>query len=180
MRQSRVLARISKVSASRFPEKTFIGRERVSLVPRWISSWVATISFTYLMVSYALSFFGVSNPINNLLFGDGSEKVETSTPAVVPDAPIFTPVSFYSSSLVQSVQITQTAMAEIPLPLATVPPVVDNTPSPVPPTLTIQPSPTLRSYVNLGKIWAVGYSYYFPPFGPVSYTHLTLPTSDLV
>lgn len=166
MRQSRVLARTSKVSAPRFPERTFVGRERVSLAPRWVSSWLALIVFTYLMVSYALSFFGVSNPINNLLFGDGSSEEIISPPEVVPDAPINTAVPFYASSLLQSVQVTQTAMAQVPLPVGEVSPVVNNTPTPIPATPTIQPSATARSYVNLGKIWAVGYSYYFPPFGP--------------
>ncbi len=162
MRASRVSLKISRKEL-RYPNKTFKGRERVSLVPRWVGSWVTTLAVSYLMFSYVSTFLGFHNPISKFISG-GSEKKQLENERIytpMPQEPILPPMSFYVSSEGQSLLATQTALVEIlnPVPISTIQP-------------TLTPLPTQTPYATqvklsaLGEVYAVGYSYYFPPFGP--------------
>lgn len=154
-----------------YPKKTFKGRDRVSLVPRWVGSWVMTGGMAYITFSVGAGFFGYSNPLSSLINGQtkiGGGPGQAVT--VVPDSPVNIPPSFYASSAGQSLQATQTAVSYLVNPVTSVPgelSVADIMPTFTPyPTLTPYPTQLKRS--ALGRVFAVGYSYYFPPIGGIN------------
>jgi hypothetical protein len=142
--------------------------------------WLFTLGFIYIMIQTGAGFFGFPNPINDLLFGSAekraAEKIARNSPVKVPEVPIVTPANFHSSSYGSDLPVTQTAIQAVIISRSVTPDVGGGGVSAVPdlpvqsPTLSPTPSPipTLRSYVNLGKIWAIGYSYYFPPLGGIN------------
>lgn len=143
-----------------FPAKTYKGRERVSRVPRWVTMWIITLAALYYGVSVFSGLFN-SSPLGNPLFG----MVSTSTPqmgvadiasTIVAKTAIATQnsVDFSSSSLEGSVR-RQAAQQQVYS--------VQPTYAPQP---TYTPYPTAILMPSLGEVWAVGYSYYWPPFGP--------------
>lgn len=145
----------------RSPAKTFKGRGRVSLVPRWISSWLLLLGVTYIMVQTIAGFFGYPNPINDFLF---PPAVVVPVPSVEypPNDPAIVSPSFYASTEGQVLAATQTAVYDLVNPSA-VPAMLQPTFTPYP---TSTPYPTQVKLSALGNVYAVGYSYYFPPFGP--------------
>lgn len=163
MRELKVSRKISRQEVLAFPKKTFIGRDRVSLVPRWIGSWVMTGGVSYAMISIGLGFFGVANPLNDLInnpkkfISSVGGSAVTSTPY-----PEFVDNKFYASSEGQSIQSTQTAITNY-INLTATPPQSTFTPYP-----TSTPYPTQIRVSSVGLIFAIGYSYYFPPLGGVN------------
>lgn len=141
---------------AQFPSRTFRGRDRVSLAPRWTGNWLAVLFVGYFMISYGASLFGIDlSSVNPLLkiAGVRSAPSATFTPTFVPTPP---PSSFYASS-----------ENFAPSPVA----VAENTSSPIAPQSTLTPYPTQTPYptfipYHVGYTRAVGYSYYWPPFGP--------------
>lgn len=139
----------------RFPEKTYTGRDRVSLVPRWVTNWVVTGIVSYMMFSYIGRFLGFGTGFDPFS-GRYSEYTTLTPAATVPNQPLNNQSSFSSSS-----------NGQIPLN-------VTSTPPPVFPVEQVQPTytplPTLTPYPTqqpfFGLLIAVGYSYYWPPFGP--------------
>lgn len=152
-----------KVSAPSFPKRTFLGRERVSLIPRWIGNWSITLVVTYFMGSYIAGFLGMNNPLDNFMKGSSSSSGISLTSTPLPDYPLLVPQSFYASSEGQSLSGTQTA-----LPLLINPPTAQY----LQPTMTSYPTftpyPTQIKKSVLGEIYAIGYSYYFPAWGGVN------------
>jgi len=141
-----------KPSAGRYPKKTFGGRKRVSLWPRWVSNWIITGAIIYFMGSYALRFAGVDTAGWDPFAQSAFASVPTSTP--LPDYPINDQDGFYASS-----NPNDNLFADTPTPTVVYQAVPTYT---VMPTYT--PYPTQQPY--FGKLIAIGYSYYWPPFGP--------------
>lgn len=121
----------------------------------------------YLMVQFGAQFFGYRNPINDLLFRNGAVPAsQRITPTPGPSVPITAPGNFYASTEGQAIQATQTAITELSQPSNP-----NSLPLQVMPTYTPYPTPTpyptlVFHSALVGQIYAVGYSYYFPPFGP--------------
>lgn len=150
-----------KVSAPSFPERTFSGRDRVSLVPRWVGNWTVTLVVIYFMASYIGGFLGMSNPLDDFITGSSSAGV-VATSTALPDYPLIVPPSFYASSEGQALSATQTA-----LPMLVNPPTVAYIQPTFTPYPTSTPYPEQPKINALGEVYAIGYSYYYPPLlGP--------------
>ena len=147
-----------------YPKRTFKGRDRISLVPRWIANWITTLAVLYFMGSYILRFLGFDN-FGFDPFGSGSSASASSltvTPSPLPDYPLNDQGGFYASSD-PNAYAGPTPTPYGVLEPSTGLPMADIQPTYTPyPTLT--PYPTQQPY--FGRLIAVGYSYYYPPFGP--------------
>ena len=135
----------------RFPERTFKGRQRVSLVPRWISMWSVTLVMLYACTSYLLRMFGMPAPTLDSVVHDFRSSPTVTAQVMSMSTPL--PSSFRSSSgggFSDPVSVASVVQQDVQ---------VTFTPYP-----TYTPFPTQRPVV--GRLMAVGYSYYWPPFGP--------------
>ena len=141
------------------PEKRFLGRERTSLISRWVTNWGMTLGVLYVMASYLLTFFGI-RLYNPLLLGVG--RADVSPPPLVAsvDDMTITPSSFHASTIDGVVVSTPDLV-----PLAGSPgkQEIQSTYTPLP---TSTPYPVQVRPYSLGYVYAVGYSYYWPPYGP--------------
>lgn len=147
-----------------YPKRTFHGRDRISLVPRWIANWITTLAVLYFMGSYVLRFMGFDN-FGFDPFASGSSAAASSatvTPTPLPDYPLNNQGGFYASSDPNNyVGPTSTPAGAVPLlPVSSVPE-IQPTYTPLP---TYTPYPTNEPYQ--GRLIAIGYSYYYPPWGP--------------
>lgn len=142
-----------------YPKRTYKGRARVSLVPRWIGNWLITGTVIYFMGSYALRFMGFDSSGWDPFTRSGSASaMSASTGTPLPNYPLNDQGSFHASSDPNFVPSTA-----LPADVAPVPAVVQIQPTYTPlPTLT--PYPTQQPF--FGRIIAIGYSYYWPPWGP--------------
>lgn len=141
------------------PAKTFKGRERTSLLPRWLFMWTATLTLLYFGLGFALRAFGLAElPTLDEMIRSGVVSViytPTYTPTVtsITLQPTYTPSNFSSSSYNSSEQNAPTGGSDT---------------APIP--LTFTPYPTYTPYPTqppiVGKLAAIGYSYYWPPWGP--------------
>jgi hypothetical protein len=141
-----------------YPERTYAGRDRISLAPRWVSNWIITGAVIYFMGSYAARFMGFQTGFDPFMKGSPSAvAVLTSTP--LPNYPLNNQGSFHASSDPNSpVSVTPVLSGGLPaVAVAQIQPTF--TPFP-----TYTPYPTQRPI--FGEVLAVGYSYYWPPFGP--------------
>jgi len=158
------MSRLSaKKSKTLYPPKTYQGRERESLVPRWIFTWIATLTALYTMVVVVLGFFGVSLPGMAVMTVGAQNLTPTPTPSKLTNYPASDQYAVTSSG-----QMPVDGGAD-PVPAGTLPP----TQQPLPtytPFPTQQPLPTYTPYPSGGSYLAVGYSYYWPPFGPPNCT----------
>jgi len=130
--------------------------------PRWIANYVTVAVASYVIANYLMSFLGIStNKIDPFKRKETPTAAEIATPQIVPDAPIMPPSDFHSSS-----------SGSIPSSITLTPQdyVVQSTLTPsLIPTITNTPFPTIApfsAYIPVGRLVAVGYSYYWPPWGP--------------
>jgi hypothetical protein len=130
-------------SIRRSPAKTFQGRERLSLFPRWIVNYFIVFVVSYFMISYGLNLFGISNSaFDPFKF---FHPTPTPTPFVLPTLTrVAVPAVQYHSSSVLSLP-TYT-----PYPTYT----------PLVPWMQSTPKPTLNSFTPDQVHWV--FSYYYP------------------
>jgi len=151
----------------RYPERTFTGRERVSLVPRWISNYITLVVIIYFGGGILLDFLGFDGWDVPFIGGKSADEVaaaasySTPTPVLKTASGDFQASSDPRELAEQFLQATQEAV-ELPPAQPTLTPYPTLVPLQALPTLT--PYPTQRPIV--GDLIAVGYSYYWPPFGP--------------
>lgn len=141
-----------------YPERTFRGRDRISLVPRWVSNWMITSAVLYFMGSYILRFMGFDNFGFDPFAMSAGAASYTATPTPLPDYPLNDQGSFYASSDPNGY------VGSTPTPPGSPVPSVEQIQPTYTPYPTLTPYPTQRPF--FGKIMAIGYSYYYPPFGP--------------
>jgi len=135
-----------------YPERTFPGRERVSLAPRWITNWLLVGSVIYMIGRYALGLMGYSNMIP-------FQAKPTETPFPTATKTMMPPVeSFHSST---GAGVKSTLLPPVRAAVDKIAPLPTYTPYPSP---SPYPSPTPAPLA--GEYIAVGYSYYWPPWGP--------------
>jgi hypothetical protein len=143
----------------RWPKKTFQGRDRISLVPRWISNWIITGAITWGMLSYGLRFMGFDN-FGWDPFAQQNQSIEmTPTPVFVPEFPV-QPAPQFSASTDGNAQVPAVGVT----PVYGDTNLFHNVQATYTPLPTYTPYPTQRPMT--GQVLAVGYSYYYPPFGP--------------
>jgi hypothetical protein len=123
------------------------------------------------MYGYIASLMGWSDtrmdPFKNVL-QDQLHATETALYTPLPDYPIATPNDFSASSGNLPSSAAGEDKAGVPGSPDVVVPVDNFSPTPVP-TITATPFPTIApytAYLPVGKLVAVGYSYYWPPWGP--------------
>lgn len=146
-----------------YPKRTYKGRERVSLVPRWISNWVTVIGAIYFIYGY-LSGQGL-DPFANKSTEEKINAAENAFNTPLPNHPISTVGNFSASS--GNLPSSDTVSGDDNKAIVGTP---SNTFTPSPsPTVTHTPFPTVApysAYIPVGKMVAIGYSYYWPPWGP--------------
>lgn len=146
-----------------YPKKTFQGRERVSLVPRWISNYSTVFAILYFGYGY-LSGKGVDPFANRTQ--EYLHATETALYTPLPDYPLATPHDFSSST--GNLPSSGDQAGVVSPSNNNVAPAYSLTPA-FTPTVTPTPFPTIApysAYIPVGKLVAVGYSYYWPPWGP--------------
>ncbi len=124
------------------------------------------------MGSYILRFMGVDSAgFDPFGFGGSVSASAVATTTPLPDYPLNNQSSFYASSDGQRLLATQTALSVIvngsgSAPVAPAPtmPQIQPTFTPYPAQPTFTPYPTQRPIT--GSLLAIGYSYYWPPWGP--------------
>jgi hypothetical protein len=146
----------------RFPERTYKGRERVSLVPRWVGNWVMFFSVTYFGGSYLFAMLGVADAVYDPFASNDATITPLPTFYVPPVTP--TAMSFSASSKNVTPDLDGVFLPSSSGEHGQ----VISTPVPVQPTYT--PLPTQTPYPTQvpihGDLVAVGYSFYWPPYGP--------------